>query len=150
MRLCVVSIHQLHSPRITTTFSTTWRLRIRKYSGVALQCDATIFSDPQNYSRLLITVIFLLSKFTVWIMGCLVNPEYTPRIMQEITILFTKSMFQHTRTLYKYMYHNWHWGGSHLKCKSNAIFLKTCRHILWSTWISSMQNKWGVAMLVFE
>ena len=31
--------------------------------------------------------------------------------------------------------------GSHLKCKSNAIFLKTCRHILWSTWISSMQKK---------
>ena len=33
-------------------------------------------------------------------------------------------------------------GGSHLKCKSNAIF--------WTTWISSMQNKWGITMLVFE
>ena len=41
-------------------------------------------------------------------------------------------------------------GGSHLKCKSNAIFFKTCRHILWTTWISSVQNKWGITMLVFE
>ena len=40
--------------------------------------------------------------------------------------------------------------GSHLKCKSNAIFFKTCRHILLTTWISSIQNKWGITMLVFE
>ena len=44
---------------------------------------------------------------------------------------------------------SWNQGGSHLKCKSNAIFLKTCRHILWSTWISSVQNKRGISMLVF-
>ena len=46
--------------------------------------------------------------------------------------------------------HKYIQGGSHLKCKSNAIFFKTCKHILWTTWISSMQNKWGITMLVFE